>query len=143
MGDSSKLKEITYRRYEYMGETTVHTGTLLTFVYDVPHFDACGVFPPFHIANQIFMRGEAGGGLSPGTAWVPFIISEEEYSTLVEAVQQTPISDIKPFARYAFLPMKLDPTFDSIEERRDWFTAVCQKHRAAWHEALERADAFS
>lgn len=143
MGQAAKLREVTYERYEYLGQNTVHNGTLLTFIYDVPHFDACGIFPPYHIANQIFIRGTAGGGLSPGATWEPFAISEEEYAALVESVQQTHISEIKPHARYAFVPMKLDTSLDGIEERRDWFRAACQKHRAAWHEELEKAAAIS
>jgi len=145
MADAAKLRQITYERYEYVGqeENTIHTGTLLAFVYDIPHFDACGIFPPFHIANQIFIKGKAGGGMSSGTSWEPFAISEGEYSALVEAVQSTPISEIKPYARYAFVPMKFDHSLDGIEEWLDWFRASCHKHRAAWHEELEKAGAIS
>jgi hypothetical protein len=54
---------VTYERYEFHSdENTLPTATLLTFVYEIP-FDACGVFPPLHIANQIFSRGTAGGRL--------------------------------------------------------------------------------
>ena len=143
MGDSAKLREVRYERYEYQRpeKHSQHTGTLLIFVYDIPHFAACGVFPPLHIANQILIRGKAGGGMSSGTLWEPFAISEEEYRLLAEAVQSTPISQIKPHARYAFVPMKFDHSFDHMEEWQDWFRAVCQKHRNAWHEELERSGA--
>ena len=144
MGESSELRQLTYERYEYLGQgNTVLTANLLIFVYDIPHFDACGIFPPLHIANQIFITGKAGAGMGPGTSWEPFAISEEEYTALLEEVQNTPISEIKPHARYAFVAMRFDSAFDHIEERRDWFQAVCNKHRAAWHEELERAGAFS
>jgi hypothetical protein len=141
------VREITYERYEYTramvgDENTVHTGTLLTFVYDIPYFDACGVFPPLHIANQIFLRGEAGGGMSPGTSWEPFAISDDEYATLVEAVQNTPIGDVKPHARYAFVPMKFDHSMDAIGEWLEWFRACCQKHRESWKEELRKAGAM-
>jgi hypothetical protein len=61
MKEARGLRELTYKRYEYTSavtsaEDTIHTGNLLTFVYDIPHFDACGVRPPFHIANQIFSK---------------------------------------------------------------------------------------
>jgi len=101
----ANLRQIQYERYEYLHESnSVHAGNLLTFVYDIPHFSACGVFPPHHIANQIFSRGEAGGGMSPGTKWEPFTIPEVEYAVLAEAVKQTAVSEIKPHARYAFFP---------------------------------------
>jgi len=140
----ANLRDVTYERYEFHAdENTAHSGTLLTFLYDIPYFNACGVFPPLHIANQIFSRGTAGGGMSPGTKWEPFTLSEDEYAALVEAVKRTPVSEIKPHARYAFLPMKFDHTFDDISEWKAWFAAVCTKHREEWHAALKKAGAMS
>lgn len=139
MPDSPRLREVHYHRHEYLGQSSVHTATLLNFVYDIPHFEACGIFPPLHIANQIFITGKAGGRMSPGTSWEPFTISEEEYSALVEAIRHTSLAEIKPHARFAFIPMKFDSSFDHIEERREWFQSVCNKHRSTWHEELERA----
>jgi len=144
IGESANLREVTYERYEFHSdENTVHTATLLTFVYEIPYFDACGVFPPLHIANQIFSSGTAGGGMSPGTEWKPFTISEDEYIALVEAVKRTPISEIKAHARFAFVPLKFNHAFDDILERKEWFSAVCQKHREAWHAELKKAKAMS
>lgn len=145
MADPGKMRQVRYEGYESLGqeEATPHTGSLLTFVYDIPYFGACGVFPPFHIANQIFLRGKAGGGMSPGTSWEPFTISETEYAALVEAIQRTPITEIKPHARYAFAPMKFDHSLDDIEEWLEWFRASCQKHRESWHDELRKAGAMS
>jgi hypothetical protein len=141
---SANLRQITYQRYEFHAdEDEVRKGTLLAFVYDVPYFDACGVFPPLHIANQIFATGTAGGGMSPGTRWKPFTISADEYAALVEVVQRTPVSELKPHARYALLPLKFDHSFDDILDSIDWFKAVCKKHRDQWHAELERAGAMT
>lgn len=142
------VKEITYKRYEYTSalvgdEDTIHTGTLLTFVYDIPYFDACGVFPPMHIANQIFLRGEAGGGMSPGTSWEPFTVTDAEYGTLIEAIQDTPLEEIKPHARYAFVKFKFDHSLDGIGTWLEWFSACCEKHRQSWHQELRDAGAMS
>lgn len=142
MSELPALRQVSYERHEALGRGhTLHTASLLTFVYDIPHFDACGIFPPLHIANQIFITGKAGSGMGPGTTWEPFIISEEEYRGLVEAVRGTPVSEIASQARFAFVVMKFDPSFDHIEERREWFQAACNKHRSTWHEELERAGA--
>ncbi len=65
------LRTIRYQREDLHAEPQVCEGSLLTFVYDIPYFDACGVFPPLHIINEIFSRGRAGGGMSPGAKWEP------------------------------------------------------------------------
>ncbi len=52
--------------------------------------------------------------MSHGTSWEPFTISEDEYAALVDAVQSTPISEIKPYARYAFVALKFDRSLDNI-----------------------------
>ncbi|HEY6181605.1 MAG TPA: 1-(5-phosphoribosyl)-5-[(5-phosphoribosylamino)methylideneamino] imidazole-4-carboxamide isomerase [Terriglobales bacterium] len=142
-GKNQVLRNVTYERYEYLGPRTqqdraTHSGSLLAFVYDIPYFDACGIFPPLHIVNQLFSLGTTGGGMSPGTSWQPFTISKDEYDLLVEAVKNTPISEITPYARYALRPLKFDHTFDDIPERTAWFQAVCQKHRNEWHAELEK-----
>ncbi len=143
----TQLRQISYKRYEYTNvlaarEQRVQTSSLLTFVYDIPYFDACGIFPPLHIANQIFIEGKAGGGMSPGTRWKPFSISEAEYAALVDAVQQTPIAEIKQHARYAFVQMMFDHSLDSIPQRDAWFSACCSKHRDSWHERLRESGAL-
>ena len=67
--------------------------------------------------------------MSPGASWEPFSISKEEYDALVEAIKATPISEIKPYARYSWLPFIFDEEFDHILDRYKWMKAVCEKHR--------------
>ena len=140
---SARLREVHYWRYEFLGSKDIpHRGTLLTFVYDVPYFAACGIFPPFHIPNEIFATGTAGGGMSPGTRWEPFTLSEAEYASLVEAVENTPISEIKKQSRYALAPFKFDHTLDDRAARSEWVRAACEKHRERWHRYLQSARAL-
>jgi hypothetical protein len=133
------LRAVKYRRHEFRHKPTACEGSLLTFVYDVPYFDACGVFPPFHIINQILSSGGGDGGMSPGASWKPFTISTDEYEELAEAVRHTPVSEIRPHARYAWLQMKFDVEFDHLTDRIEWMRAVCEKHRDAWHAELEKS----
>ena len=134
----SNLRVIKYAREEFHGEDEACEGTLLTFVYDIPYFSACGVFPPLHIVNEVFASGRSGGGMSPGASWEPFTISEEEYHALVKAVREAPVSELKPYARYADLQMKFDHEFDSIGDRMAWMKTVCDKHRDGWQAELDR-----
>ncbi|HTT23322.1 MAG TPA: hypothetical protein VMG82_30625 [Candidatus Sulfotelmatobacter sp.] len=141
-------RQITYTRYEFTAaqadeEDTVHTSDLLTFVYDIPYFGACGIFPPRHVANEMFQRGTIGGGMGPGTSWEPFTVSEDEYAALVEAIQETPVDTIKPHARYAFVKFKFDASLDGIDSWYAWVSACCKKHRESWHRELRNAGATS
>jgi hypothetical protein len=133
-----KHREITYTRHEFHDDPEECKSNLLSLVFDIPYFDACGIFPPFHIANQIFLSGGSDGGMSPGASWEPFSISEEEYAALVDAAINTPKSEIKPHARYAMLPKAVDHSFDHIQDHMAWVAAVCEKHRASWHEKLRK-----
>jgi hypothetical protein len=134
-----KLPEVTWSRHECFYEPEFCRGSLLWLVFDIPYFDACGIFPPFHIANQIFLSGGSPGGMGPGATWESFSISEEQYDALAYAVINTPKSEIKPHARYASLPLTTDHSFDHIQNRLEWLSAVCEMHRRAWHEKLRNA----
>ena len=132
------MKTVKYKRHEFLHKPLHVEGTLLTLVYDIPYFAACGIFPSLHIINQILSSG-GNGGMSPGASWKPFTLVQEEYDELVVAVKETPISEIEPFARYAHLPFKLDSSFDQIADRFEWIKAVCEKHRDNWHSKLRKA----
>jgi hypothetical protein len=136
------MKTIKYMRHEYINEPRSFEHSLLAFIYDIPYFGACGIFPPFHILNQIFLSGGGDGGMSPGASWEPFTISKEEYHQLCEAVKNTPVSEIKPYARYAWIPMKFDSEFYHIEDQNEWMRIVCEKHRDSWHAELKKIDAI-
>jgi hypothetical protein len=134
--------------------------SLLAFVYDIPYFGACGVFPPFHLLNQFLLRGGESGGMSPGATWEPFSLSPKEYDDLVAAVRAVPPESFRDRARYADLPFKFDPEFDGepatypvrapvkfsdrfvpadYQEYHTWLGAVCEKHRDSWKAELRRA----
>jgi hypothetical protein len=134
--------------------------SLLAFVYDIPYFGACGVFPPFHLLNQQFRRGGSQGGMGPGATWEPFELSLEEFRDLVEAVRTVAPESLRDRARYAHLSFRFDPAFDGppetypvraestewhrhippdLKEYVEWAGAVCAKHRDHWHAELKRA----
>ncbi len=134
--------------------------SLLAFVYDIPYFGACGVFPPFHLLNLLLLRGGGQGGMSPGATWEPFSLSASEYRDLVEAVRLVPPESLRDRARYACLAFTFDPEFDGkpetypvraemkewhrqvppeVLEYVEWSRAVCAKHRDRWHAEMKRA----
>jgi hypothetical protein len=125
----SDLRRIQYERdHGPHRELELHEGSLLTFVYDIPYFPPCGIFPPFHILNQFFALGHGGGGMGPGAEWEPFSVNAEEYRALVEALKATPLAEVNPSARYAWRVPEFDASLDHIENFMEWLIAACQKH---------------
>jgi hypothetical protein len=91
----------------------------------------------------MFSGGTLGGGMGPGTSWEPFTVSEDEYAALVEAIQDTPLEEIKLHARFAFVKFKFDHSLDGIETWYGWVSACCKKHRESFHRELRGAGATS
>lgn len=136
----ANFRRVQYLREEYQ-EGEPYEGSLLTFLFDIPYFPPCGVFPPFHLLNQFLVTGGSQGGMGPGTTWDPFSVTETEFAELVEAIRSTPLAEIKPHARYVWLKPTFDPSFDHIELYLVWAAAVCRKHRDDWKAALKQAGA--
>jgi hypothetical protein len=158
-----RLRRVRYLRHHGMwhgDHTDSVENSLLAFVYDIPYFGACGVFPPLHLLNQFLLRGGETGGMSPGATWEPFSLSQAEYHDLVEAVRTVPPQSLRDRARYAWVAFKFDPEFEGPpetypvraevkkwhgqvpQEYREYFAwvgAVCAKHRDSWHVELKRA----
>jgi hypothetical protein len=127
-----------YFRHEFHYEPEKVEGNLLSFVYDVPYFGACGVFPPLHIANQWFISGGADGGMSPGATWEPFQLKKKTFSELLDLVKKTDPKTLKDKARYISIKFIRDKSFDPITDQFEWLEAVCNKHRERFHAEMAK-----
>lgn len=110
----AKLRRVRYERWTGIwGSWEPTENSLLAFVYDYhTHVGACGVFPPFHLLNQLLLHGGGGGGMGPGAKWEPFSIPQEEYDLLIKAIRTVPPASIKGLPERAPLPFTFDPEFD-------------------------------
>ena len=127
-----------YYRHEFRLEPELTKGNLLSFVYDVPYFGACGVFPPLHIANQIFMTGGGDGGMSPGASWKAFQLNETTHSKLLNLVKNTNPKSLKEKSRYIGVKYIEDQSFDHLHNHYVWLEAVCNKHRERFHAEIAK-----
>ena len=127
------MKTVDYERHEFHGEPERRTAELAVLVYDIPSFGACGIFPPLHIANEIFSSGGFQGGMSPGATWPPFELTSAEYQELVEIIQVLDPKRLGDQARYTSVKFELDSRFDHIQDWGSWLLAVCEKHRDSYH----------
>jgi len=128
------MKTVDYERHEFRGEPERRSAELSVFVYDIPYFGACGIFPPLHIANEIFQSGGSEGGMSPGATWQSFQISSKEYEGLVQVIDNLDPMSLGDEARYTWVKYEFDPSFDHIQSWESWLLAVCEKHRDSYHQ---------
>ena len=126
------MKTVEYDRHEFRGDPEHRSAELPVLVYDIPYFGACGIFPPFHIANEIFLSGGSQGGMSPGATWQPFELSRAEYEELVQAIEDLDPKSLGDRARYTRVKFDFDSSFDSIQAWESWLRAACKKHRDAY-----------
>jgi hypothetical protein len=131
------MERIKYTRTEFISPTEKKENVLSHFVYDVPYLASCGVLPPLHILNKIFLSGGGDGGMSPGAIWKPFSIDEIEYADLVEKVLNPNTEELRNNARYSQAVMKIDKEFDYIQDKITWGRAVCEKHRESYFKEQE------
>lgn len=131
---AASMKAIEYERHEFRGEPERRSAELQVFVYDIPYFGACGIFPPFHILNEIFRSGGSEGGMSPGATWQPFQLSSEEYDRLVQEISELDPGSLGDAARYTRVKYAFDPGFDAIQDHVSWLLAVCEKYRDSYRQ---------
>lgn len=123
------MRIIRYERHEFHYDPEDRQAPLYAFVYDIPYFGVCSIFPPFHIANQYFASGGSQGGMSPGATWEPFEISESEYQDLVATIKELDPATLGDTARYTEVKFAFDHSFDHIQDLFEWIQAVGQEHR--------------
>lgn len=137
--NGAEMRTIEYERSEFRGEPEQRKAVLATFVYDIPYFGACGIFPPRHIINQFFNLGSSGGGMSPGATWAPFSLDDDEYDRLVEVIARLDPKALRERVRYTWVKYEFDKGFDHLPDWESWIAAVCEKHRESYH-AKHRAN---
>ena len=131
------MKVIEYERHEFHGDPEKRTADLSVFVYDIPYFGACGIFPPYHIINEIFQSGGSQGGMSPGATWQPFQLEKDEYDKLVQAIKTLNPKTLGEKARYTSVKFEFDSSFDHIKKWEKWLLSVCEKHRDSYQKMLK------
>jgi hypothetical protein len=126
------MKTIKYKTYwSYAGPGIKRAEPLSDFVLDILYLmEVNGVIPPLAILNTVLRGGGGNGGMSPGTAWKPFEISEEEYNELVQALLQLDVEQAKQKHPYVcFERVIFDPELNICTNHLDWLQRVNQKYK--------------
>ncbi len=125
--------DIIYTRHEPFYEPEEIVGDMFQFVYDIPYFGACGVFPPLHIFNQRMADGGGDVGMGPGASWDPFQLDQHNYSELVKKIKEIDPKMLKGKSRYYHFKFIEAPEFDFIQNQWEWLSQVCSKYRDKYH----------
>jgi hypothetical protein len=105
--------------------------SLSEFVLDIFYLmEDAGVIPPFAVLNQVLQEGGDSGGMSPGTKWKPFIITEVEYEELVkELLEVNPTEARKKHPYVRFNHIVIDEELSEITTYEKWHKKVSEKYR--------------
>ncbi len=133
ISDKSALKIQKYKRWEmyYPKPKTCHA-PLEYFVFDISHFFSCGVFPNFHVINEIFRSGGSEDKMALGASWKPFSLTLAEYEILKVKVLNAEGKDVLQYSRYFEKFVIADEAFDSIEDRFVFIQKSCDKYINEW-----------
>lgn len=126
------MRKVKYRTY--WGSTDYfwrgRKNFLSEFVLDILYFiENTGVIPPLAVLNEVLQGGGDTGGMSPGTKWKSFNISEAEYAEMVEALLVLDLVAAKkkhPFV--IFERVIVDPEFNEITDYTTWLGRTCKKY---------------
>ncbi len=125
------MRSVSYKtHWSYLGPGIKHKASLSEFILDVLYLmEVNGVIPPLHVLNEVLQGGGNSGGMSPGTSWKSFKISEAEYSELVEALLNLDIEETKKTHPYVtFQRVIVDKTLLESTNYIEWVNAIASKY---------------
>jgi hypothetical protein len=125
------VRSVNYTtHWSYAGPGVERSAQLIDFVLDILYLmDSSGIVPPFHVLNEVLQEGGSNGGMSPGTSWQPFEISDVEYQELVEGLLKLDIAEARnnhPYVR--FERVIVDKSLNEETTYADWMLAVNAKY---------------
>ncbi|VFQ46196.1 hypothetical protein MSL71_38590 [Desulfoluna butyratoxydans] len=139
----SPMRTVTYIRHAPFAEPEIRSAELAVFVYDIPYVGACGIFPPYPLINRLFESGGAEGGMGPGATWPPFFLNETEYDDLVAAIERLDLTSLQEKARFGRVAFSFDKELETETDWDTWAQKACDRHRKAWYQKLQHAQAGS
>ncbi len=123
-------RRVPYGRTDPDGRQRTLERPLSEFLLDVPDLVPYGVVPPHHILNEVLQRGEAGEGTAHGVRWSPFVLSREEYDSLVADLKALDLGTLRDEGevRFAAFPIREDPDLRLAPHYMSWLHAVRRKY---------------
>jgi hypothetical protein len=125
------MRRINYTKYwSYGNRGQKSRGSLAELILDIPDLMPWGIIPPLHVLNECLLTGGDNGGMSPGTTWKPFSITQEEYDELVTFLVHinTDVARIHHPYLYA-KTIRRDEEFEHSTNYLSWIKETSEKYR--------------
>lgn len=122
---------IKYTRHEFHASDQNGEAPLEVFLLDIPYLLMYGVIPPLPVINEILKSGGGDGGMSPGTSWEPFTITETEYKELVSCLLALDLNQMTQQMQVRFVPDEIieDQSFNTISTHAEWLINISKKYK--------------
>src|SRR5205809_5364018 len=89
------MKTIEYTITEFHGADGQCRGTVADLMLDAHLIPRCGLIPPFRVVAAVIRIGGGDAGMSPGCAWEPFELSEEDYWQAVAYLERVTLEELR------------------------------------------------
>jgi hypothetical protein len=125
------MRRVKYTKYwAYAGRGQKAEGSVADLVLDIPYLMPWGVIPPLHVLNEHLLTGGDTGGMSPGTKWKPFQVTEQEYVELVNYLLHLNVDEARKQHPYLYAKSIItDEQFHHCRDYLSWLQATSDKYR--------------
>jgi hypothetical protein len=88
------MRKLDYWRHEFhSSEPEPRKAELPFFLLDIPYLFFEGIIPPLSVVNSVLRTGGGDAGMSPGTSWEPFVVTDREYAQLVQRLAALDVAE--------------------------------------------------
>lgn len=119
------MRDVRFKRHGAIGPAQWTHATLPEFLFALPSLlrpdGSQQPIPPLAVLNELFKSGRMDAGMSGGSEWKPFEISELEYEELIEWLATNP--------KYNFVQ---DADLADITSLRAWQGKSLSKYVKLW-----------
>ena len=124
-----RMQTIEYTVTELHGADGQCCGTVADLMLDAHMIPPCGLIPPFRVVAALIRSGGSRGGMSPGCTWLPFELSEDEYSRAIARLESLTPDEVRGRHRDAHIVGEIQPDYSApdTDDYQTWLDSLVQR----------------